>query len=349
MEAGGRWVRLEVLDLFSGGAGGWSLGLHRAGYRTLAACEIDPGRRARYAVRFPDVRLYDDARTLTAARLADDLGWLPDVIVGSPPCQDASVANHAGRGIDGERTGLFREWIRLLGECRPLWGCAENVPGIRVRGADRILGALAAQGYAAWPLVVRAEDLGAPIERARVWFVAVRGDVVATWAQSALAAGIRRGQRTAADSALRRPGAAQGRAELPPDAVAYGGRREGLGLEERAGLEGEARREPLGSAPHGLEHGPAAPAGAIGAGPQERQGVGDDGREKLAAIAGAIDDFVGPELARWNGGCRVHLSMADGLSSRLARQLIGDYGDAILPQVAEDLGRTMRAMIGGGA
>lgn len=35
----------SVLDLFCGAAGGWSLGLHRAGYRTIAACEIDPWRR----------------------------------------------------------------------------------------------------------------------------------------------------------------------------------------------------------------------------------------------------------------------------------------------------------------
>jgi len=32
----------EIVDLFSGAAGGWSLGMHRAGYRTIAACEIDP-------------------------------------------------------------------------------------------------------------------------------------------------------------------------------------------------------------------------------------------------------------------------------------------------------------------
>ena len=35
-----------VLDLFAGAAGGWSLGMRRAGYRILAACEIDPWRRA---------------------------------------------------------------------------------------------------------------------------------------------------------------------------------------------------------------------------------------------------------------------------------------------------------------
>jgi len=44
---------LNVLDLFCGAAGGGSAGLERAGCRTVAACEIDPWRRAVFGVRHP--------------------------------------------------------------------------------------------------------------------------------------------------------------------------------------------------------------------------------------------------------------------------------------------------------
>src|SRR5882724_9287460 len=132
---------MRALDLFCGAAGGWSLGLHRAGMTTVAACEIDPWRRERFARNFPDAKLYDDVRTLTADELRAD-GIVPDIIVGSPPCQDASTANTSGRGVDGERTGLFFEAVRLVDECRPRWAAFENVPGIRRRGIDRVLGKL---------------------------------------------------------------------------------------------------------------------------------------------------------------------------------------------------------------
>ena len=169
---------MRVLDLFCGAAGGWSLGLHRAGFKTVAACEIDPARRAAFAHNNPGVLMYDDVRQLTAARLLRDLGYLPDVIAGSPPCQDASTANHKGRGIDGERTGLFRDFVRIVGEVRPRWVAAENVPGIRTRGADWVLDALEAEGYACWPLVVGAVHAGAPHPRGRVWFIAANTDEI---------------------------------------------------------------------------------------------------------------------------------------------------------------------------
>ena len=146
--------------------------MQRAGYEPMAACEADPWRRAAFAKNFPDVRLYDDVRALGAARLLRDFGFLPPVIVGSPPCQDASSANANGKGVDGERTGLFFEAIRIIAECRPVWCCLENVPGLRTRGVDRVLAGLEEAGYAVWPLVVGAVHVGAPHRRNRVWIVA---------------------------------------------------------------------------------------------------------------------------------------------------------------------------------
>ncbi|MDG6746567.1 DNA cytosine methyltransferase, partial [Staphylococcus aureus] len=145
---------MRALDLFSAAAGGWSLGLHRAGFVTVAACEIVEWRRILYAENNPHVRLYADVRSLTAARLVSDLGFLPDIIVGSPPCQDISSANTHGKGIDGARSGLYFEAVRLVGDCRPRWFAFENSSNLRTRGADRLLAALAALGYACEPCVV---------------------------------------------------------------------------------------------------------------------------------------------------------------------------------------------------
>ncbi|WP_418025309.1 DNA cytosine methyltransferase (plasmid) [Paracoccus sp. TD-10] len=162
---------LRALDLFSGAAGGWSLGLHRAGFVTLAACEIVQWRRILYSENFPHVRLYADVRDLTAARLVSDLGCLPEIVVGSPPCQDISSANTKGKGIEGERSGLYLEAVRLVGECRPRWFAFENSPVLRTRGADRLLDELEALGYACWPCVVGAADIGANHVRKRSWLI----------------------------------------------------------------------------------------------------------------------------------------------------------------------------------
>lgn len=162
---------MRVLDLFSAAAGGWSLGLHRAGFQTVAACEWIDWRRTLYAENNPGVLIYDDVRTLTADRLRADLGALPDIVVGSPPCQDISSANTKGKGVDGERSGLFFEAVRIIGEVRPRWFALENSANLRTRGADRVLGELEALGYACWARVVGGDDIGANHERKRSWII----------------------------------------------------------------------------------------------------------------------------------------------------------------------------------
>jgi DNA (cytosine-5)-methyltransferase 1 len=172
---------LNVLDLFSGAAGGWSLGLSRAGYRTVAACEIVDWRRAVFAASHPGCVMYADVRELTATQLHHDLGYLPDIIVGSPPCQEISAANTKGEGITDDH--LFWEWARLVFEVRPLWCAAENSPRARTTGIDGILEALEEAGYAAWPLVVGAHHAGANHERRRLWLIAADAERLELWQQ----------------------------------------------------------------------------------------------------------------------------------------------------------------------
>lgn len=158
---------LRVLDLFSGAAGGWSLGMHRAGFETAAACEAVDWRRAMFSANNPGAKVYDDVRTLTAARLLADLGSLPRIVVGSPPCQGISAANPRGRGIEDARSGLYFEAVRIIREVRPRWFALENSDRLRTRGYDRIAECLEGDGYTCWPLVVGSGHAGASHIRKR--------------------------------------------------------------------------------------------------------------------------------------------------------------------------------------
>jgi DNA (cytosine-5)-methyltransferase 1 len=160
---------MNVLDLFSG-IGGFSLGLERAGMRTVAFCEIEEWCRRLLAERWPGVPCYDDIRTLSAARLAAD-GITVDAICGGFPCQDISLAGK-GDGLAGERSGLWAEYARLVREIRPQYVFIENVAALLSRGMETVLGDLAAAGYDAQWEIISASDLGALHRRERLWISA---------------------------------------------------------------------------------------------------------------------------------------------------------------------------------
>jgi site-specific DNA-cytosine methylase len=168
--AGARMTRTAMV-LFSGAANGWELGLQLAGVRTVAACEADPWRREVTANRW-SIPVYDDVRTVTAARLEADGIARPWGLFGSPPCQDASEVNSKGKGVDGDQTGLFFEAIRLGAELRPSVLGLENVDRLRHRGLDRLCLALERIGYFPRPLVVGAGAVRGAHQRQRIWLLA---------------------------------------------------------------------------------------------------------------------------------------------------------------------------------
>ena len=163
--------KLKVLDLFSG-IGGFSLGLEGpGGFETVAFCEIEEFPRRVLKKHWPEVPCYHDVRTLTADVLRRD-GISVDVICGGFPCQDVSIANAAGKGLDGDRSGLWFEYARLVRELRPAFVLVENVAELLGRGMGRVLGALADIGYDAEWRVLRGLDVGLPFIGERVWIVA---------------------------------------------------------------------------------------------------------------------------------------------------------------------------------
>jgi len=156
---------MRVLDLFSG-IGGFSLGLERAGMRTIAFCEVDPVCRQVLRKHWPVVPIFEDVKTLSAK----DIHETVDVICGGFPCQDISVAG-LGAGLAGERSGLWYQFHRLIEEAQPRYVIIENVAALRARGLDEILRCLSALGFDAEWHCIPARSVGAPHQRDRVWVV----------------------------------------------------------------------------------------------------------------------------------------------------------------------------------
>jgi DNA (cytosine-5)-methyltransferase 1 len=161
---------LNVLDLFSG-IGGFSLGLERAGMRTVAFCEIDPYCRAVLRKHWPGVPCFDDVRKLNRHQLVWKLVDKPRRYLRRIP-----LSGHQHR-LDRTRDRRRSQWplahyARLIGELRPRYVIVENVAALLARGLGRVLGDLATLGYDAEWHCIPASAVGAPHERDRIWIVA---------------------------------------------------------------------------------------------------------------------------------------------------------------------------------
>jgi len=164
--------KLNAISLFSG-IGGFELGI--GDYcRTLLYCEADPHAQAvllsRMAEGAIDVApISTDVREITAEFVDMPI----DIIFGGFPCQDISCAGK-GTGLDGERSGLFFEIVRLAGEIKPTFLFLENVSAIRTRGLDRVILELTEVGYDLRWCMLSAADVGAPHRRERWFLLAAR-------------------------------------------------------------------------------------------------------------------------------------------------------------------------------
>jgi DNA (cytosine-5)-methyltransferase 1 len=161
---------LNGLDLFSG-IGGISYAL-RESVRTVAYCECDRYAQAVLLSRMSTGELHrapiwDDVRTFPGK----DFRGAVDIIFGGFPCQDISLAGN-GKGLGGERSGLFFEIMRLVDEVRPSFIFLENVPAITSRGLAEVTAEITRRGYDSRWLSLSAEEVGAPHKRNRWWLLA---------------------------------------------------------------------------------------------------------------------------------------------------------------------------------
>ena len=164
---------MNLLDLFSG-VGSFSLGLEAAGFKTSAFCEIEPYQCAVLKKHWPDVRQYEDVTRLTAAELVRD-GIHIDAICGGFPCQDVSNANAAWGeclGLEGSRSGLFFDVIRIVRDIRPRVVFLENVAQLLGNGMLKVCQAFAEIGYDVEWEAIPMSYAGGIQNRDRIWIVA---------------------------------------------------------------------------------------------------------------------------------------------------------------------------------
>jgi DNA (cytosine-5)-methyltransferase 1 len=171
----------RAIDLFSG-CGGLTLGLERAGFKVLAAVEMDGGAAKTYRANHPEVLLKEiDIQDLGAETLRKELGLVPgelDLLAGCPPCQGFSVlrTRNGGKRNRDARNTLVREMLRFVRVFRPKAFMMENVPRLLdrplflelCRGLQRL-------GYRTQFDIKDAAQYGVPQRRRRLILLAGRG------------------------------------------------------------------------------------------------------------------------------------------------------------------------------
>lgn len=167
-------MQLNILDLFSG-IGGFSLGLHNAdpAFKTLAFCEIDPYSTKILNKNFKGIPVFNDVTTLDKSFLESKNIKNIDIITGGFPCQDLSYAGKK-KGLEGKKSSLFYEIIRLANEIKPKFIIYENVPAL-IEKKD-ILNEFIEQnqkiGYDLQWHILRATAIGYPHRRKRAFVIA---------------------------------------------------------------------------------------------------------------------------------------------------------------------------------
>lgn len=156
---------MNHLDLFSG-IGGFALGLNRAGFNTVAFCEVDPFCRAVLKKHWPDTPIIEDVRNAEDFDAVGDV----DIITGGYPCQPWSGAG-LKRGKDDDRH-LWPEMLEVIRRKRPTWVLGENVANHVSMGLDEVLFDLERESYQARAFVIPACAINSPQRRDRCWILA---------------------------------------------------------------------------------------------------------------------------------------------------------------------------------
>lgn len=163
---------LYVASFFAG-IGGFDLAFENVGAKVLFQCEIDRFCTSVLRQHWPKVKIAGDIKQVKPL----DIPKETNVWTGGFPCQDVSLANQGKRkGLDGERTGLFFEFARLVEGRRPAWIILENVPGLLNSndGEDfrTVIQTLGELGYGVSWRILDAKYFGTPQRRRRVYIVA---------------------------------------------------------------------------------------------------------------------------------------------------------------------------------
>lgn len=160
-------------SLFSG-IGGFDLAFERAGFMSKWVVEKEKFPREVLRVHFPNAAQHNDILKVGGHNLER-----VHVVTGGFPCQDLSVAG-LRKGLGGERSGLFFEFARVVGELLPKWFVCENVPGLfsssTGKDFDIVVETLSQLGYGLAWRTLDSQFFGVAQRRRRVFIVGCFGD-----------------------------------------------------------------------------------------------------------------------------------------------------------------------------
>jgi DNA (cytosine-5)-methyltransferase 1 len=165
---------ITAVSLFAG-VGGFDLALERSGVKVVASVEWDKKAQEVLRRHFPSSTIFGDISGVTGEQLIS-AGFNPKrgIITGGFPCQDLSVAGKRA-GLQGSRSGLFWEIVRLLTETKAENFILENVPGLLSSNEGRdmatVITALDGIGFDVGWRVLDAQHFGVPQRRRRVFIV----------------------------------------------------------------------------------------------------------------------------------------------------------------------------------
>ena len=163
---------MRVVDLFCG-CGGSSLGFQTAGMKVVAGYDYWIKALNVYKANHNHTVILHD---LSSKRAPDFIrSHKPDIIIGSPPCQDFSLA---GKQIIGDRANLTIRFAEIVSSVRPKWVVMENVPEIARVGAEvltKTKAILRLAGYGLTERVLNASLCGVPQARKRYFLVGLLG------------------------------------------------------------------------------------------------------------------------------------------------------------------------------
>jgi DNA (cytosine-5)-methyltransferase 1 len=327
-----RGRRAERIGSLFSGIGGLELALESLGMRTIWQVECDRYARRVLWQHWPIVPKYEDVCAVGAANLCP-----VDVICGGFPCQGISDAG-LRLGLDDPRSGLWREFARVVRELRPRYVFVENVAALRVRGLGRVLGDLAEIGYDAEWDCVRAADVGALHLRNRL-FILAYAQCDRPWPECG------RSQAGPGPSVALDDGADRHLAHA--DGAGLEGRRRASVPEHADERTSGARRASVADAER---EGKSQPEGSVG---DERRRPGDGGKD-VADAAGDGRDEGQPESAREQGRSDASVGgwwsvepdvgrVAHGVPARVDR--LRCLGNAVVPAQAAFAWRVLMARI----
>jgi DNA (cytosine-5)-methyltransferase 3A len=124
-----------------------------------SASEIDPRAIKISTKNYPDIKRLGDVKSI---KTENYIGI--DLLCGGSPCQDLSIANKDRKGLDGDRSGLFWTYLKILRETKPKWFILENVASMPQKDRDIITKEMGVQ-----PVMIDAALVSAQSRKRLFW------------------------------------------------------------------------------------------------------------------------------------------------------------------------------------